>query len=256
MAFSFFRRLFKSRRLNSESMAQLERVLEYRFRDSGHLLMALSHRSYVNTLSPRPPSNERLEFLGDAILNAIVTDYLFRRYPECEEGQLSQMKSLVVSAKVLDLCAAQWNLGEFILLSKAEEKSGGRKRPSILADAYEAVLGAVFLDGSYPAVTRLVNATLFQIMDDVLADEDLANYKSLLLEFTQSQGFGVPNYEVVRASGPEHRKAFVVAVKVQGREWGRGSGASKKVAEQSGARAALETHGGRLVSGGSETEHP
>ncbi len=211
--------------------------------------MALSHRSYVNTLSPRPASNERLEFLGDAVLNSIVTDYLYARFPECEEGQLSQMKSLVVSSRVLDLCAARWNLGEFILLSKSEEKSGGRTRSSIVADAYEAVLGAVFLDGGYPAATRIVRSTLFEIMDEVLADENLANYKSLLLEFTQSQGLGVPFYEVIKASGPEHRKAFVVAVKVQGREWGRGNGPSKKAAEQGGARIALESHGGSLVAG-------
>ena len=216
--------------------------------------MALSHRSYVNNVktSRRPPSNERLEFLGDAVLNSIVTDYLFRTHPDCEEGELSQMKSLVVSAKVLGLCAAQWDLGRFILLSKSEEKSGGRNRLNILADAYEAVLGAVYLDGGYESVRRLVHNTLMRIMDDVLSDVDLANYKSLLLEFTQSQGYGVPSYEVVRESGPEHRKNFIVSVKVRNEEWGRGTGTSKKDAEQAGAREALESHGGLLeVRGGS-----
>ncbi len=238
MVLGLIRRLFW-RRPGAARLAELERVLEYRFRDPGHLRMALSHRSYVNTLNPRPPSNERLEFLGDAILNAVVTDYLFHHNPDSEEGRLSQMKSLVVSAKVLELCAIEWNLGKYILLSKAEEKSGGRNRQSILADSFEAVLGAVFLDGGYPAVTQLVHSTLVPMMDDVLADADFANYKSLLLEFTQGRGYGIPAYEVVRASGPEHRKAFVVAVKVQGREWGRGEGASKKSAEQAGARMAL-----------------
>jgi ribonuclease-3 len=159
------------------------------------------------------------------------------------------MKSLVVSAKVLALCAAQWNLGEYLLLSKSEVKSGGRQRPSILADAYEAILGAVYLDGGYESVRKLVHDTLMRIMDDVLADEDLANYKSFLLEYTQSRGMDIPAYEVVRESGPEHRKIFVVAVKVQGKEYGRGTGASKKNAEQNGARAALDALGGRLEPG-------
>ena len=213
--------------------------------------MALSHRSYVNSVkqSPPPPSNERLEFLGDAVLNSIVTDYLFRRFPDCEEGELSQMKSLVVSAKVLGLCAARWDLGSFVFLSKAEEKAGGRRRLNILADAYEAVLGAAYLDGGYETVRGLVHTTLMRIMDDVLSDADLANYKSLLLEFTQSQGYGVPSYEVVGESGPEHRKNFVISVKVRNQEWGRGEGTSKKEAEQSGARVALESHGGLLESG-------
>jgi ribonuclease-3 len=215
MMFSWLRGLRSRGR--EDGTDRLEKVLSYRFRDRQLLRMGLSHRSYVNTarVTPRPPSNERLEFLGDAVLNSIVTDYLYRRYPECEEGQLSKMKSLVVSAKVLALCAAQWNLGEYLLLSKSEVKSGGRQRPSILADAYEAILGAVYLDGGYESVRKLVHDTLMRIMDDVLADEDLANYKSFLLEYTQSRGMGIPAYEVVRESGPEHRKIFVVAVKVQ-----------------------------------------
>ena len=229
-------------------LIRLEKILHYRFGDLRLLEMSLSHRSYVNNVRqmPPPPSNERLEFLGDAVLNAIVTVSLYRRYPDCGEGELSQMKSLVVSAKVLALCAGHWNLGEFILLSKAEEKSGGRQRLNILADAYEAVLGAAYLDGGYEVVRKLVHATLMDIMDDVLTDADFANYKSLLLEYTQSQGFGAPSYEVVSQSGPEHRKNFVVAVKIRNEEWGRGEGSSKKDAEQSGARAALESHGGLL----------
>ncbi len=220
----------------------------YTFFDPRHLEKALSHRSWVNNIkaSRRPSSNERLEFLGDAVLNSIVTDYLFRHHPDCEEGELSQMKSLVVSAKVLGLCAAQWDLGAYILLSKSEEKAGGRQRLNILADAYEAVLGAVYLDGGYESVRRMIHSTLMRIMDDVLSDADLANYKSLLLEFTQSQGYGVPSYEVADESGPEHRKNFVVSVKVRGEEWGRGNGTSKKIAEQAGARDALESHGGGL----------
>lgn len=248
---SFFKRLLARSVPGWKRPVALEKAMGYRFRDPYLLRMALSHRSWVNNAARgrRPPSNERLEFLGDSVMNAIITDTLYRRYPDCDEGELSKMKSLVVSAKVLIPCAEMLDLGAYMLLSKSEEKSGGRKRPSILADAYEAVLGAVYLDGGYEAVRALMKRTIIRIMDDVLADTDLANYKSLLLEYTQSRGFGAPFYEVVRESGPEHRKVFIVAAMVRGEEWGRGKGASKKDAEQACARAALENHGARLVSG-------
>lgn len=253
--FSYLRSLFRANSGLSGGditrLGKLEKHLDYRFRDPGLLRLALSHRSWVNNAArgERPPSNERLEFLGDAVMNAIITDYLYNRYTGCDEGELSKMKSLVVSAKVLVPCAELLHLGDFVLLSKSEERSGGRRRPSILADAFEAVLGAVYLDGGYEAVRGLLNRTLIHIMDDILADADLANYKSLLLEFSQSRGFGAPFYDVLNETGPEHRKAFVVSVKVRGEEWGRGTGTSKKEAEQAGARDALENKGARLESG-------
>jgi ribonuclease-3 len=241
---SYIKRLFGSLsgRDGWKRPVALEKAMGYRFRDPRLLKMALSHRSWVNnvTRGPRPPSNERLEFLGDSVMNAIITDTLYRRFPDCDEGELSKMKSLVVSAKVLVPCAEQLNLGAYMLLSKSEEKSGGRSRHSILADAYEAVLGAVYLDGGYEAVRTLMKPTLIRIMDDVLIDASLANYKSLLLEYTQSRGYGSPHYTVIRESGPEHRKLFVVAAMVRGEEWGRGNGGTKKDAEQACARDALE----------------
>lgn len=222
-------------------LAKLEGVLGYHFKDRRLLAKALSHRSWVNSLKAdtKPESNERLEFLGDSILNAVITDHLYHTYPDREEGLLSKMKSLVVSAKVLALCADSWKLGDFVYLSRSEEKAGGRSRPSILADAYEAVLGAVYLDGGMEAARLLVHASLVSILKDVLEDDDLANYKSQLLEYTQSRGMGVPVYEVIEETGPEHAKRFVVGVFVQSQEWGRGKGTSKKSAEQMGARAAL-----------------
>jgi ribonuclease III len=226
-------------------LAPLEAILGYRFKDRLVLAKALSHRSWVNSLKgdTKPESNERLEFLGDSILNAIITDHLYHTYPHREEGMLSKMKSLVVSAKVLALCADTWKLGDFVFLSRSEEKAGGRSRPSILADAYEAVLGAVYLDGGIDAARSLVHQSLVTILKEVLEDDDLANYKSQLLEYTQSRGLGVPSYDVLEESGPEHAKSFVIGVFVQNQEWGRGTGTSKKSAEQSGARAALANHG-------------
>ena len=240
MLFGFLRKLFKGGR-KEPSFSELEKVLGYRFQDNDLLITSLSHRSFVNSqrTDKKMESNERLEFLGDAVLNIIVTDYLYREYPDKEEGRMSKMKSLVVSSRVLGLCADAWNLGDFILLSRSEEKSGGRKRLSILADAYEAVIGAVYLDGGLESARKLIHSSLMEIMDEVLDDEDLANYKSKLLEYTQSRGMGIPSYDVLQETGPEHQKSFVVGVYVQNQEWGRGSGNSKKSAEQAGARVAL-----------------
>jgi ribonuclease-3 len=240
MLTAFLRKLFKGRR-KEPSLSELERTLGYRFQNNEFLVTALSHRSYVNSQrsDKKLDSNERLEFLGDAVLNIVVTDYLFHEYPDREEGRMSKMKSLVVSSKVLGLCAEAWKLGEFILLSRSEEKSGGRKRLSILADAYEAVIGAVYLDGGLESARKLIHGSLMKIMDEVLDDEELANYKSKLLEYTQSRGLGIPSYDVLQESGPEHQKSFVVGVFVQNQEWGRGTGNSKKSAEQAGARVAL-----------------
>ncbi len=242
MLLDFFRNLFKAKP-KEPSLSELERVLGYRFQSHAFLMTALSHRSYVNShkSDKKIESNERLEFLGDAVLNIIVTDYLFHEYPDREEGRMSKMKSLVVSSRVLGLCADAWRLGDFILISRSEEKSGGRKRLSILADAYEAVIGAVYLDGGLEAARKLIHSSLMKIMDEVMDDEDLANYKSKLLEYTQSRGLGIPSYDVLEETGPEHQKSFVVGVYVQNREWGQGRGNSKKSAEQAGARAALAT---------------
>lgn len=233
-------RLFQ-RADQTSAWAELEGSLGYRFQNPSFLHTALSHRSFVNSQKSavRADSNERLEFLGDSVLNIIVTDYLFHTFPEREEGRMSKMKSLVVSAKVLARCAENLELGNHILLSRSEEKSGGRTRLSILADAYEAVLGAVYLDGGIDAAKRLVHRSLLPILDEVLGDVELVNYKSRLLEYTQSHGLGVPTYEVREESGPEHQKVFVVGVLVREAEWGRGSGLSKKEAEQAGARDAL-----------------
>ena len=238
--FRLISKLFKSAP-KEPPLTELERVLNYRFQKNEYLVLALSHRSYVNSIKSqtKSESNERLEFLGDSILNMVVTDFLFHEYPDREEGRMSKMKSLVVSAKVLGLCADMWKLGDFILLSRAEEKAGGRKRLSILADAYEAVIGAVYLDGGLEAARKLIHTSLMTIMDNVLDDEDLANYKSKLLEYTQSRAMGIPSYEVIEETGPEHHKSFVVAVLVQNKEYGQGCGHTKKGAEQAGARLAL-----------------
>ncbi len=220
-----------------------EKSLGYTFSRPELLVHALTHRSFANIGGSVADSNERLEFLGDAIVDLIVTDVLFRTRPDRQEGYLSKVKSLVVSAKVFSQCSRALGMGDFLRLSKAEEHAGGRDRESILADAFEAVLGAIYLDGGYAPCVRLVNRVLVTRFQEFLEDARLLNYKSELLEHTQGKGWGAPHYELVSQDGPEHEKVYTMRVLVHEEPWGTGSGSSKKEAEQAAARNALETHG-------------
>lgn len=205
---------------------------------------ALAHRSWVNSSGGDSiDSNERLEFLGDAVLDMVITDYLFTSRPTEDEGKLSKIKSLVVSAKVLAEVARALDLGRYLALSKSEERGGGRDRESILADAFEAVIGAIYLDADYAAARGFLFRTLIHSLDSFLGDAELANYKSALLEYSQGRGWGAPQYEVEGTQGPEHGKRYHVAVRVKGEVWGHGAGASKKDAEQAAARDGLKSKG-------------
>ncbi len=222
----------------------LERSLGHVFADIRYLEHALAHRSWVNGNSlPLVESNERLEFLGDAVLDLVVTDHLYCSRPCEDEGKLSKIKSLVVSARVLAEVARDVGVGAHISLSRSEEKSGGRDRESILADAFEAVVGAIYLDAGYWPAHHFLHRTVVFGFDRFLGDEDLANYKSALLEYSQGKGWGAPQYEVERTLGPEHHKSYQVVVRIRGDIWGRGKGASKKDAEQAAARDALDSRG-------------
>jgi ribonuclease-3 len=225
----------------------LEKSLAYRFRRCALLRQALCHRSYAYAAeSGRNDSNERLEFLGDAVLDLVVTDFLYRQYPGRQEGELSEMKSMVVSKKVLRQAADKLDLGRHLLLSHAEEKSGGRNRASIVADAYEAVLGAVFLDRGLGPATDFVKRTLLADLERFLADDDHVNFKSQLLESLQGLHLAAPNYMVVSEKGPDHNKTFEVSVMVGSEVWGTGRGKSKKEAEQEAAKYALAAKEDRL----------
>jgi ribonuclease-3 len=192
---------------------------------------------------PEIESNERLEFLGDAVLDLVVTDHLFASRPDEDEGKLSKIKSLVVSAKVLAEVARERGVGAHISLSRSEERGGGRDRESILADAFEAVIGAIYLDAGYGSAHRFLHRALIPAFGRFLSDQDFANYKSALLEYSQGKGWGAPQYEVEKTEGPEHHKRYQVVVRVHGEVWGRGKGHSKKEAEQSAARKALQGRG-------------
>jgi ribonuclease-3 len=218
----------------------IAKTIGYRFRRKDLLVQALKHRSYLPQVNEhRACSNERLELLGDAVLGLVVTEFLYRKFPEKEEGDITAAKSLLVSRKILTRIARNLNLGRFILMSDSEDHAGGRTRPSILADTFEALIGAMFLDGGLLVARIFIEHTLLREMDAILSEEQHRNFKSLLLEFSQSHNLGTPYYSVVAEEGPDHEKIFTVEVKIQNRTMGVGTGYSKKRAEQEAAQQAL-----------------
>ncbi len=240
----------------SARLALLERLqvlLAYRFRDLALLDLALTHSSvaYEEQQERQPQDdNEQLEFLGDAILGLVVTEHLFRAYPEFTEGPLTRLRAQFVSRQHLGRAAQKLGLGEYLRLGKGEEKSGGRKKTAILANAVEAVIAAVYLDGGLKESSRLVCKWLLDEKLETLvaaarSGEGVGDHKSTLQEYFQAHNLGQPSYAVTAEAGPDHRKSFVVAVKsvdAEGREHTLASatGTRKKHAEQEAARMALD----------------
>jgi len=200
---------------------------------------SLVHRSWCAE-HPGWRSNERLEFLGDAVLGLVVTDHLFRTYPELPEGELAKVRASVVSAAALAEVAAELDLGASLLLGKGEDGSGGREKPSILADALEAVLGIVYIDGGWPAAERLVLGLLGARVTEAASGPGGQDYKTRLQELSSRRFESLPRYEVVD-EGPDHAKTFDAAVRIDGEVRGRGVGRSKKQAEQAAARDAWQS---------------
>ncbi len=220
--------------------ARLEDKLGYHFNDISVLREALSHRSYVKTVAkPDTPSFERLEFLGDSILGMLVAESLFELYPTYTEGMLTKLKAALVNEMTLSTIAKRLGIGEFIFLSDEESKAGGRERPSITSDCFEAVIAALYLDGGIRAVREFVQREVISRIADVRNDKSIKNYKGELLELTQGEAAGTPKYEVVEESGPDHNKIFTVTVHGFGVQLAVGKGHSKKEAEQEAARKAL-----------------
>lgn len=215
---------------------ELERELGYRFRDPERLAAALMHRSWANEQGV-PEHNERLEFLGDAVLGLITADWLYRTFPELPEGELSRRKAWLVSAPTLARHAGRLGLGARIRLGVGEERSGGRERASILADGMEAVFGAVWLDGQLEAARQVVERFLIAASAEALEAE--ADSKTELQELVQGRSWGLPEYAIVDERGPDHDKSFVCEVRVRGEVAGTGEGRSKKEAQQRAAAAAL-----------------
>ena len=235
------RRFLGRFRRSHDPLAELESRIHYRFKKREHLHEAVTHRSYARGVrNDEIDSYERMEFLGDSVLGLVVTSYLYRQYKGHREGNLTKIKATLVNERSLSQVARRLGLGQFVLLSPEEEQGGGRHRKSILADACEALFGAVYLDGGLREASCLVHRLIIDKMDDFLADRGQINYKGELLEYYQSQGLGMPRYDLVHEHGSDHDKLFTVQVKLEGRAIGRGTGKSKKVAEQDAARAALD----------------
>lgn len=236
-------------------LKKLQKQIGVRFLDFSLLEQALTHRSYSHVTSrTRDASNERMEFLGDSVLGLAVSQFLYLQFPDRAEGVLSKMKSLLVSRKVLSEVSREVGLGEYILLSGEESDMGGRDRDSILADSFEGVIGAIYLDQGYRAASKFIQDTLLAGINDILKDEENTNYKSLLQEYVQSRRLSHPVYRVRAEDGPEHEKEFGVEVVVRGEVWGVGHGKNKKDAEQSAAREALDNQ--KQKSSGSASASP
>jgi len=222
-------------------MQTLEERLGYRFRDRNLLCAAMIHSSYANEhRGSGLRSNERLEFLGDAVLGMVTGEYLFRNHPDAPEGDLTRMRAALVCEESLYEVAQTLGLGEYLKLGRGEESGGGRTRPSILADATESVFAAVYLDGGMEAARALIHRVLLERGREQAVESRRRDYKTALQEIVQRKANQILRYEMVDASGPDHDKVFTCAVTLNGAVIGRGSGRSKKDAEQSAACAALE----------------
>jgi ribonuclease-3 len=224
-------------------LSELEALLGYRFHDRSLLVRAVTHRSYVNEHEDeRLLHNESLEFLGDAVLGFLVSSRCFRRFPELQEGALSKIKAYLVSAANLLQLSRRVRLGEFIRLSKGEEKTGGRSKRAILVDAYEAIVGAMYLDGGIEAASYFVVQPVEEILDTLdLKHIVFGDFKSALQERLHDLGKPEPLYRVVNEIGPDHRKTFVVQVLIHGEVIAEASGRTKKEAQQEAARIALDS---------------
>ncbi|MBI2893185.1 MAG: ribonuclease III [Deltaproteobacteria bacterium] len=213
--------------------------LGYEFRDPDRLRIALTHRSYVNENPDSGPDNERLEFLGDGVLDLAVSEILMELLGDAREGALSRAHSRVVSEHSLAQVARALDVGLALSLGKGEERTGGRDRPSMLADALEAILAAVYLDGGIAPVEEIVRRHFSRALSAVERGETV-DAKTRLQEIVQERHRETPIYVVREATGPDHDKEFEVEILIAGEPWGRGSGRSKKAAEQAAARAALD----------------
>ena len=221
-------------------MQALSEKLQYQFKDPALLAEALRHSSYANEhRGANVFSNERLEFLGDSVLGFVTAEYLFARHPNAPEGELTRIRALLVCEDSLYEVAQRLELGRYLKLGNGEESCGGRMRPSILADATEAVFAAVYLDGGIDAARTLIHRVLLDTEREEAAEEKRRDYKTLLQEFVQRTPNQQLSYRLVSESGPDHDKTFYFEVLLNGAAAGRGAGRSKKEAEQMAAKNAL-----------------
>ncbi len=215
----------------------LQKKIGYKFRNIDYLKLAMTHLSFVRKSDSKLGSFERMEFFGDAILGFLVAECLFNKYPEKKEGYLSKLKSKVGSEKYLAHIAKELSLGDTLFLSHDESRSGGRKRASILSDALESLICAIYLDGGIDEARKFVASKCLQNFEKEVTRDYLQNYKSLVQEYFQGKFQALPTYKIASEEGPEHAKVFYVEVFFDGKFWGKGSGVNKKAAQQDAAKA-------------------
>ncbi len=231
----------------AERQKKLQDVVGYYFKDLSILEELLTHKSYANEKNTAPglpnyhvKDNERLEFLGDSVIEMLVTQYIVNSFPSYREGELSKIRGYVVSRAVLAGLAEELDLGSYLFLAKGEEKSGGRSKPSILANSFEALVGGIFLDGDIEAARVFLLGRISEKIEFVAENKSFNNSKSALQEYTQAKLSCMPKYIVSCKSGPEHEKLFEVTLEVNKEVLGRGVGKTRKDAEQMAAKLAIE----------------
>lgn len=220
-------------------MNPLEERMGYKFRNGLLLAEALTHPSISLERKDYPFDNQRLEFLGDAVIQIVVTEHLYRLYPDCSEGVMTKLRTRLVSRTALKTLAQELDLGRHLMMGRGEEASGGRERASTLADAFESVVGAVYLDGGFDGARNFVLRAMLEDFERIARDPDEVNPKGALQEILQAIEPCAPVYEVLEQSGPDHSKRFVSRVVWSGMELGRGEGLSKKQAQVAAANDAL-----------------
>jgi ribonuclease-3 len=225
---------------HKSKLSILQKTLKYKFNNLKLLSKALTHKSYTNEISLPLKNNERFEFLGDSVLDLIVSNYMIFEYEDLAEGSLSKIRAAVVNESCLAKLAKDINLGDYLFLGKGENLSGGREKPSILSNAYEALVGAIFCDSDFQGVSKVFLPSLVKEIykhKDACSFED---FKSDLQEYTQNRFGCIPSYKVIGEKGPNHDKQYSIKAIVRNKELGSGSGRSKKEAEQIAAKEALE----------------
>jgi ribonuclease-3 len=228
--------------------SDLEKSLGLLFADKSLLVRALTHRSYLNEHPGFPfEDNERLEFLGDAVLDFLTGEYLYHRYPELREGQLTSLRSVLVRRETLARFALQLDLGQYLMMGRGEAESGGRERPAILCASFEALVGALYLDQGLGPVRALIQPFIEPVVARTLREESDKDAKSRLQELVQGQLHRTPRYLTIAETGPDHAKEFTVQVLVNGEVYGQGAGHSKQQAAQSAAQQALKRLGARTA---------
>jgi len=224
---------------NEDQLLLLYTALDYKFLDSQLIHTALIHRSYTNEAPLGTKNNERLEFLGDAVLELIITEYLYENYPDRSEGELTSFRAAVVRTESLAETAEKLGLGIYIYMSKGEESSGGRQRPYILANTFEAILGAMYMDSNVIECKKFIAKNLIIKLPAIIDNRLDIDSKSKLQEIAQELYKFTPTYEVVSEAGPDHNRTFTVKVVIVGKDYGQGDGKSKQEAEQNAAREGL-----------------